>query len=465
MKRKTTPPNILLIAVDSLRRDHMSCYGYDKETSPHIDAFADDATLFEETISPHIPTTSAYASMLTGRDCFGTEVVALRHKGGLTEKIRTLPEMLEEQGYSTLSVGFKGNPASRGFQDYVEFPSWGSWEERPLRKAELLNDAFLPKLEEMEAGEKPWFALLRHMDPHAPYLPPAPYDHIFYGGAPCEPGNKSMDPIRSFVPFKDFHLSWLPPGITDRHFVDAQYDGAVAYMDACIAVILERLRGLGALDNTIVVINGDHGETLYEHECYYDHHGLYEHNLVVPLIIRYPKKLPAGLRVPGLNQHKDLVPTLFDLAGLKSGEPTDGRSLMGLVRGKKASFESEIYITECTWMRKQGWRTPEWKLIVALEPDFHFKPEIELYNMVEDPRELKNVAKKHPDVVAHLKSRMDAHITQREKDTGIRNPMLTQGAWHGSMTTDRLESSQEAYDILRIGDAATAKRLQEESRK
>jgi len=465
MKRKTTPPNILLIAIDSLRRDHMSCYGYDKKTSPHIDAFAEDATLFEETISAHIPTTSAYASMLTGRDCFGTEVVALRHKGGLTEKVRTLPEMLEAQGYSTLSVGFKGNPASRGFQEYVEFKSWGSWEERPLRKAELLNDVFLPKLDEMEAAEKPWFALLRHMDPHAPYLPPAPYNHLFYGGDPCEPGNKSMDPIRSFVPFRDFHLSWLPPGITDRHFVDAQYDGAIAYMDACIAVILERLRGMGALDNTIVVINGDHGETLYEHDCYYDHHGMYDPTLVVPLIIRYPKKLPAGQRVKGLNQHKDLVPTLFDLAGLKTGDPTDGRSLMSLVRGKKASFESEIYITECTWMRKHGWRTPEWKLIVALEPDFHFKPEIELYSMVEDPLELKNVARKHPDVVAYLRNRMDAYIADREKETGIRNPMVTQGAWHGSMTKDRLESSQEAYDTLRIGDAATAKRLQEESRK
>jgi len=274
-----------------------------------------------------------------------------------------------------------------------------------------------------------------------------------------------MDPIRSFVPFRDFHLSWLPPGITDRHFVDAQYDGAIAYMDACIAVILERLRGMGALDNTIVVINGDHGETLYEHDCYYDHHGMYDPTLVVPLIIRYPKKLPAGQRVKGLNQHKDLVPTLFDLAGLKTGDPTDGRSLMSLVRGKKASFEPEIYITECTWMRKHGWRTPEWKLIVALEPDFHFKPEIELYNMVEDPLELKNLARKHPDVVAYLRNRMDAYIAGREKETGIRNPMVTQGAWHGSMTKDRLESSQEAYDTLRIGDAATAKRLQEESRK
>jgi arylsulfatase A-like enzyme len=465
MKRKSTPPNILLIAVDSLRRDHLGCYGYRKTSTPHIDTFARDATLFEETISAHIPTTSAYASMLTGRDCFGTEVVALRHKGGLTEKVTTLAEILSGKGYSTHSVGFKGNPASRGFQEYLEYPCWGDWSERPLRKAELLNDVFLPKLEEMEAAEKPWFTLLRHMDPHAPYLPPAPYDRLFYGGDPCEPGNTSMDPVREFKPFRDFLLSWMPPGITDRRYVDAQYDGAIAYMDACIAVILERLRGLNALDNTIVVINGDHGETLYEHECWYDHHGLYDPTLVVPLIIRYPKKLPSGTRVSGLNQHKDLVPTLLDLAGLESNLRFDGHSLMDLVRGKASSFESEIYLTECTWMRKHGWRTSQWKLIVALEPDFHFKPEIELYNLVEDPLENRDVAKKHPDVVAHLRTRMEAYIAKRERETGIRNPMETQGAWNGTLTKDRFESSQEAYDSLYIGDTSMAKRLQAQSRK
>ena len=78
-------PNILLIAIDSLRRDHMSCYGYHRLTTPHMDRFAQSATLFERTISAHVPTTPAYASMLTGRDCFGTEVVGLRHRGGLTK--------------------------------------------------------------------------------------------------------------------------------------------------------------------------------------------------------------------------------------------------------------------------------------------------------------------------------------------------------------------------------------------
>ena len=462
---KTRPPNVLLIAVDSLRRDHMSCYGYHRLTTPHIDRFSEEATLFEETFSAHIPTTSAYASMLTGRDCFGTEVVALRHKGGLTEKVITLPEILRKEGYETTCVGFTGNPSSRGFSKYLDYTAWGDWNERPLRKAELLNEVALPELERLNSSAKPWFMMLRHMDPHAPYLPPAPFDGIFYGSDPCQPDNTSMEPIRNFKPFRDFHLSWMPPGITDRHYVDAQYDGALAYMDACIGAIFEKLEALGIADDTIVAVNGDHGETLYEHDCHYDHHGLYEPTLVVPLIIRYPQNLPLGLRVFGYNQHKDLVPTLLELAGLQTGLKFDGSSLTQLVEGEAVSFEPEFYITECTWMRKHGWRTPQWKLILSLEPDFHFKPPVELYDIVTDPLELQNVAEENPDIVAALRSRMDAFIARREKDLDITNPMLTQGDWHGHAGVGPFKTSQQAYDTFYIGSAATAKRLQAQSRK
>jgi arylsulfatase A-like enzyme len=288
---------------------------------------------------------------------------------------------------------------------------------------------------------------------------------MFYHGNECDKKNKSMDPVMAFKPFRDFFASWMPPGITDKDYVIAQYDGAVAYMDACIQSIFTQLETLGILDNTIVVVNGDHGETLYDHECWFDHHGLYEPTLVVPLIIRYPKKLPQGKRVSGLNQHKDLAPTILHLAGIKRKEAFDGQSLLKLVNGNKQSFESEFYITECTWMRKHGWRTPHWKLIIALEPDFHFKPEVELYNLVEDPAELKNIAGKQPDVVASLRHRMDAFIALREKQTGITNPMLTQGDWHGHQGLGALKTSQEAYDKLHIGDTSAARRLQAKSRK
>src|SRR5947199_9069601 len=113
-------PNLVLLGVDSLRADHMSCYGYPRLTTPHIDRFAQQGTLFERTYSPHIPTTPAYSSMLTGRDCFGTEVVALRHKGQLTKKVKTLAEICRGAGDNTTCVGFGWDPARPRVDQYVQ---------------------------------------------------------------------------------------------------------------------------------------------------------------------------------------------------------------------------------------------------------------------------------------------------------------------------------------------------------
>lgn len=457
---RTNRPNILLIAVDSLSAKHMSCYGYHRLTTPHIDAFARQSVLFEQTCSPHVPTTSAYASMLTGRDCFGTQVVALRHQGGLRPEVRTLAEILRDAGYTSTCVGFEGNPSARGFDKHLSYEQWGDWAHRPARKAEQLNDVTLPELDRLTASEQPWFMMLRHMDPHSPYLPPSPYNKLFYSGDPTDPSlPDTAKPVFEFKPFADYFRTWMPPGLRDVDWVDAQYDGAIAYMDACIGVIFHRLEALGILDNTIVVLNGDHGEILQEHECWFDHHGMYDPNLCVPLIIRHPAALPVNVRVTGYNQHKDLVPTLLELANVKVDDPFDGRSLLPLVRGERASHESEVYITECTWMRKHGWRTPQWKLIEALEPDFHFMPPIELYNLVEDPRERHNVADAQPDVVQALHDRMHRHIERRKQATGLGNPMDAPGDWSGK-NPKPFKTSQAAYDTLHIGDPEAARRIQ-----
>ena len=457
-------PNIVLFGVDSLLADHMSCYGYPHQTTPHIDRFAQGGTLFERTYSPHIPTTSAYASMLTGLDTFSTQVVALRHKGGLRDEVTTLAEMLREEDYDTTCVGFTGNPSLRGFDTYLDYSGWGTWNEGRSHKAENLNDVAMPELERMADGDKPFFLFLRHMDPHAPYLPPAPYERAFYHGNETDPDNRSMDPVKEFKPFCDFFAAWMPPGISDKDYVIAQYDGAVAYMDACIQTIFNALEALGIVEETIVVLNGDHGETLYDHECWFDHHGIYDVTLHVPLIIRYPGKVPAGRRVGGYNQHKDLVPTILDLADIDTGIDFDGASLLPMVRGDVASHDPEMYITECTWMRKHGWRTPEWKLIRALEPDFHFKPEVELYNLLTDPGENANLAEAQPDMVDLLTARMESYIDTREGETGLKNPIHHQGDWHGHKGVGAFETSQQAYDTMHIGDPKAAAKLQAESR-
>ncbi len=452
--------NLILIGIDSLRPDHMSLYGYPRLTTPHLDEYAARGAVFENTFSPHIPTTPGYGSMFTGMDCFGMDVVALRHEGGLGAHLKTLAEVLGENGYATSCVGFSGNPASRGFQKYTDFEGWGSWEKGRSHKAENLNAVTIPELKRLAGETKPFFLFMRHMDPHSPYMPPRPFERIFYDGNECDKANRSLDPVFAFKPFCDYFASWFPPGCTDKDYIIAQYDGAIAYMDACIENIFTSIRELGLEENTLVVIDSDHGETLHDHDCFYDHHGLYECTTRIPLIFIQPSTIPAGLRFSEYCQMKDIMPTILEAMGIDSGIAFDGRSLMPLMMGETRASESEFYITECTWMRKHGWRTPHWKLIHALEPDFHFKPEVELYDLVSDPGELVNVAAQEPAVVALLEARMQAWIARREKETGRTNPMGRNLNWHGK-GCGPFKTSQQAYDSMHIGSPGAAQALQQ----
>jgi len=459
--RRSRKTNLILIGVDSLRRDHMSLYGYRRLTSPHIDRWAEGGTVYESCFSPSVPTTSGYGSMLTGMDCFGTNIVALRHRGGFAEGVRTLPEVLAGSGYNTTCVGFRGNPASRGFEKYIDYAGWGNSPDGRAHKAENLNEVTVPELKRLAAEDKPFFLFLRHMDPHSPYRPPAPFERMFYGGDEFDKSNKSLQPIYDFKPFCDYFYSWFPPHCTDKEYIIAQYDGEVAYMDACLAVLFEAVRALGLEDNTLLVLDSDHGETLHDHECWYDHHGLYDPTLVIPLVFRLPGRVPAGRRIGSYTTMANIMPTVLDLMEIKASVAFDGRSLAGEIHGGRREPNDEFYITECTWMRKHGWRTPRWKYIHALEPDFHFKPEIELYDLAADPQELTDVAARHPDVVEKLDRKMLDWIRKRESETGRTNPMYTNLHWHGCKDVPGpFQSCRQAYDTLHIGDPEAARKLQ-----
>lgn len=453
-------PNLLFIGVDSLRRDRMSLYGYNRLTTPNIDKYMKDGIVFEKCFSPSIPTTPGYSSMFTGMDCFSTDVVALRHQGGMNLDIKTLAEVLGENGYNTTCVGFE-NAASRGFQKYLGYEnSWGSWKQGRSPKAESLNKTAIPELERLSKEDKPFFLFLRHMDPHSPYLPPEPFSSMFYQGDAFDPNNHSLDKVYAFKPFRDYFCEWFPPHCTDAKYIESQYDAALAYMDASIQIILQKLADLGLEEDTLVLLTSDHGETLSDHECYYDHHGMYECTLVVPFAIRFKGKLEGGKRFAEYCQLKDIMPTVLDILGIKTRIKFDGQDMMNLVSGSgKFHEEPEMYITEATWMRKHGWRTPEWKLMVALEPDFHYKPDIELYNLIKDPGEFNNVAEENPDVVKFLKARMEKHIKKREKQTGRQDPIYTYAnLWNGYGKP--FESSDEAYNGLHIGNPEAARQLQ-----
>lgn len=449
-------PNILFFGMDSLRRDHMSHYGYHRLTTPHLSKYAQGGVTFENCFSPHIPTTPGYANMMTGRDCFGTGVVGLSQKQ-IADGVPVLAEMLRERGYDTTCIGFEGNAAGRGYDKYIGFKGWGpDHEDGRAHKAQNLNEVAIPELERLAKGEKPWLLFMRHMDPHSPYLAPQPFQDMFWQGDGFDPDDKRMQKVYDFKPFGDYIGSWVPKGLTNPEYVIAQYDAAVAYMDAAIQQILVKLKALGLEEDTIVVFTSDHGETLYDHDCYFDHHGMYDPTLVVPFMVVWKNHLPCGLRIGDTMQLKDVTPTLLDMMGVKTGLPFDGRSLMPLIRGGHLEKEDEFYITECTWMRKHGWRTPEWKLMISLEPDFHYKPPVELYNLVNDPEEYDNLAESRPEMVELLTKKMNAWIKKRVRKTGRPAPIEV----NFLRPEGPFATSDEAYAGKYIGGIADAVALQ-----
>ena len=181
-------------------------------------------------------------------------------------------------------------------------------------------------------------------------------------------------------------------------------------------------------DETLVILTADHGEILNEQLGYYDHHGLYEGNVHVPLIMSWPGKLPRGRRVPGFVQNLDLAPTILDLAGVLDRDSMEGLSLVPTIFGIRDANYEELYFSEATWEVKRAIRTARWKLIDSIEPDPHGRPMQELFDLEADPGEQHNIAEEHPDQVRLLAGRLHSWVERRLAETGRRvDPVREQG--------------------------------------
>jgi arylsulfatase A-like enzyme len=181
----------------------------------------------------------------------------------------------------------------------------------------------------------------------------------------------------------------------------------------------------------MLLFTSDHGEELDEHGCWFDHHGLYDTNTRIPLIVRLPGVVPEHTQVRGMTQMMDVVPTVLEYAGLLDEHPPfDGASLRPLIEaggdGAELGTCEAVHMTENTWMKKRAVRTSRWKLIRALEPDLHGFPPVELYHVAADPAEARNVAHMYPDVVGELREAMEAHVVARTARTGLPDPLPLQ---------------------------------------
>lgn len=420
--------NVVFISIDTLRADHLSCYGYHRLTSPHIDHLAAQGVVFEECFSPYIPTHPGYTTTFTGKDVMSHQIVT---QGGAVEPpagVRMLAELMREAGYFTAAADNLGRWFNLGYDVYQPF-SWSTDPQGAWRKGEAVNQVALPLLEQCLAQARPFFMFVHYWDPHTPYLPPPPFDRMFWVGDERDESNHSMDPVFAFEPFKHYFAQWMGE-VRDIRFPIAQYDAEIAYVDTCLNHLLERVDASGKADETLVVIHSDHGEELDEHAMWFDHHGLYDTNLHVPFIMRCPGRLPAGLRLKGFVRTTDMAPTILDLIGradLAQREGMQGQSMLPLIdKRSRAGTCRELCCTECAWQRKRALRTRRWKLIQALEPDPHGTPLRELYDLQADPREQRNVIDEHPETARRMERRLMRWARRRARETGLPDPMETQ---------------------------------------
>src|SRR5437867_2933078 len=349
-------PNVLLVTIDTLRADHVGCYGYKFASTPTIDGLASRGIRFETALA-HAPLTGpSHASILTGRIPPGH---GFRNNSGFTlsPRVKTAAEDFRQTGYRTAAF-VSGFPLDRrfgfdrGFETYDDhLPKGNDRRRTPYveRFADATTDAALRWLAtSISAGPgSRWFLWVHYYDPHAPYEPPA--------------------------------------DLAERYSL-APYDGEIAFVDRQLARLLHALDAANETARTVVLVTADHGESLGEHGE--GTHGVfvYDATLRVPWVMAGPQ-IPAGRVSPTVARSIDVLPTLADYAGLDRRTDVDGRSLRPAADGHEMSdapsYAESLYPEmELGWAPLYAWRTSGFKFIKA--------PESELYDLGSDASETKN---------------------------------------------------------------------------
>jgi len=374
---------VLLISIDTLRADHLSCYGYDRETTPRIDAIAREGVLFERTFATTSWTLPSHLSLLTGLTISAHGVCDDRlwartdEEGEAVPVIMAgtfLPERLAEAGFRTggfytwkfLEPRFGFGPGFEVYErlghTFYSFPPVAKRFEEIQAAADVeglkalrkeypeLFDVTRPSSPETidralewidgvrgETPEAPFFCFVHLFDAHDPYTPPPPFDTRFdpdYRG--------SVDGEGIVAPDSAMRADMDP---RDLEHVIALYDGEIAWIDSEVGRLLDALEERGALENTIVMITSDHGEEFFEHGEKTHRHALWVESVHVPWIVSWPGRVERGLRVPTASGIIDIAPTLYGLLGLSVPEGTSGADLSRVVREGGAD-EERTYLSE-----------------------------------------------------------------------------------------------------------------------
>lgn len=399
-------PDIFLITVDTLRADRLGCYGYRRNTSPNIDAFAKDAMLFENCISHAPDTITSFSSIFSGFLPHETQILTSRQN---SENIQTLAEILQGAGYHTIAVTSnyvlkKGNGWEQGFLTYDdEMNAYEAVRNWPERTAEETSDRAIEILG--RHYDKPLFMWIHYQDPHGPYTPPESYKTMFA----CDDNTRTPRNVPVNVSLSG--RGGIPSyqrlgGNTDFDYYASRYDGEIRYQDNAFKRLIDKLKQLGLYDTSMIFFSSDHGEGMGEHDYYFAHgEYLYQHQIHVPLILKFGD-IYKGRR-PDFVQHVDILPTILDTIGKTPDDKLRGHNL-GL-KHQKREIVSEVNSPLVKDGQKKSIIIDSLKLIYTQLGD-----QYELYDLKKDAFEKNNLVDRveYKEQYEYLKKRL--HVIVQE---------------------------------------------------
>jgi len=422
------PLGVILVQLDTLRKDHLAIYGYERQTAPVLTALARDGTFFQNAVSQTSWTKAETPSILTSLYPSTDGVWAIPDR--LPASATTIAEVYRQGGYATVSyssTSFTGQLTNL-HQGFEELHEGESTVGKAGPKGSKTAREYVDRLQEWLGDHRdvPFFVYLHFFDPHPPYEPNRPFDTTWADPKGRAEYQRMQDVLKTAV--KDAFLAQrgmatreelVKAGLDPEAFIRFSkdwYDGSILGMDTEIGRLVETLRDLGLADRIVLAFYADHGEEFHDHGRMWHGQNIYGETINVPLILWGPGHVAKGVKVDELVELVDVMPTLLDLSGLPAPAAVQGQSMRSLFGGGgKIAFQRRPAIAERQPMGGSDFPNAaesyaiidgSWKLIhnVVRAPE---RAEFELFDFEKDPFDQKNVAADHPDVVERLGKLVD----------------------------------------------------------
>lgn len=442
---------ILYIDIDTLRPDHMSCYGYRRRTTPHLDKIAEAGTRFDRVYCSDAPCLPSRAALISGM--FGIKNGAVGHGGtaadrclsgrarGFTDDVDTenFNHIFRKAGLFTASVSTFAERHCAYWYNAGFHETYNTGGRGGESGEEVMNTA-LDWMDRHGASDN-WYLHVHLWDPHTPYRVPADFPNPFaeeaypdwitpavFAGHQQMTGPHGVNEIGMYTDEEDPRFPRQPGALRTHGELRRLFDGydlGIHYADFLLGRLFDRMRALGIYDDTAFIVTSDHGENMGELGLYSEHGTADEPTCHIPLLIKWPGG-PAGHVDAGLHYQLDLAPTMAELLDVPAAPHWDGRSLRPAVTTGAACGRDALVLSQMAHVCQRGARFERWLYIRTVHDGFHLFDDEMLFDIAADPREQHDVKAAHPDICARgAKIILDWQEAQMKTSPSRTDPMWT----------------------------------------